>query len=98
MLKIKDLGINALPRGYRMTAGCDGQTEYCGDESGLPPECKGCTATDFLCAACSATAVECAECTATGRPGYYRSAGFTDDAVALLRQQLDDRMGPQLGD
>ena len=40
---------------------------------------------------------ECADCTGTGRPSRYHAAAFTDDAVAQLRQQLDDRMGQQLG-
>lgn len=100
MLKIRDLGINALPRnGHRMVA-CNERTEDCGQHSGEAPDCDGCTATfeDKVCGEYSRRPEnpDCNGCTATGRPDRYRAA-FTADAVAQLRQQLDDRMGQPLG-
>ena len=90
MLKIRDLGINALPRGrYRMAA-CE-ETAACADYT--PPDCDDCTATDD--GDCDGTRDVCNDCTATGRPKY-RAAGFTGEAVALLRQQLDDRLGQEV--
>jgi hypothetical protein len=93
MLKFRDLGINALPRGgYRMGGECRDRTDGCGEGSG-DLECLGCTGTDKRCDDCShPTLQQCNDCTTTVRPDRYHAAGFTDDAVALLRQQLDQQL------
>lgn len=90
MLKIRDLGINAIPgRRYELGA-CENSRDS--DDRDKDYGCKDCSAkTDEGCDEESRADI-CNDCTATGRPKYH-AAGFTGDAVAQLRQQLDDRMG-----
>ena len=91
MLKFKYLGISALPRaGYRMAEECIGVSRAdCGEGTYQPPECDPCTTT--------LDKDKCDECTHhTERPDRY-AGSFPADAVAQLRQQLDDRMGQPLG-
>ena len=91
MLKFKDLGINALPRGgYRMAEECKGVSRPdCGEGSAGGPDCDGCTVT--------LDRDDCEDCTHhSERPERY-AGRFPADAVAQLRQQLDDRMGQPLG-
>jgi hypothetical protein len=109
MLRVRDLGINFIPvmrrpseilpdGGVRM-AQCQVSHADCNDVSdGNDFECIGCSlATDKRCEDCThPTHAECNDRTEPDRPGGTRASAFTDDAVAQLRQQLDDRVGQQL--
>ena len=95
MLKMRDLGINALPRNGPRMAACPERTENCEGDS-RPPDCNGCTSTfDPRCGEYTGGGdrPDCDGCTATGKPDRYHAATFTDDAVTRLRQQLDQQLG-----
>jgi hypothetical protein len=108
MLRIRDLGITAVPeRGARMQGGLlaqcpqhSGQCEPCTPQTGpCEPPCTGtgpceppCTGTGPCAPPCTGTG-NCPPCSdVTGNPGRKKAQAFTHEAVSQLQHQMQQRI------
>jgi|SRR5215212_7650832 len=104
MLKIRDLGIQVIPATMRPPeigagGGYDAACDNCsvterdpGDKDRGDVDCDGCSVTDFIQPDYSKKCDDkCNDCSVTDRRARGAS-GFSDEAVAQLRRQLQDEI------